>query len=75
MIGKGKEQSVIPVPTYMFEDDELIELNNRIREVDEEADEPCERAAAAVVAIKAELEWRNASFRLNDDGTIGREGK
>jgi len=75
MIGRDKEQSVIPVPTYMFDDAELIDLNNRIREVDAEAEEPCERAAASCLAIQRELEWRGGSFKIGPDGSISHEPK
>lgn len=73
MIGRDKEQSVIPVPTYALSDDELVDIANTLREVDEERDDdspPGEREVACLKAIKAELEWRGSSFRLNDDGSI-----
>lgn len=78
MIGRHKEQSVIPVPTWALNDEDLVKLADTLREVDSEAepdDPPDARSVACMKAIKAELEYRGSTFRLNDDGSISREPK
>lgn len=73
----GTSTSIIPVPTYLLDDDQLIDLNNRLKSMDDdralEGDPPCPRSSACCAAITAELKWRNGNFRLNPDGTISRD--
>lgn len=75
MIGRDKERSVIPVPTWALDDDDLFKLADTLREVDSEAepdDPPDGRSVECLRAIKDELAYRGSPFRLNDDGTISR---
>ena len=58
------EPAIIPLPSYLLDTGELEDMLARLVEIDAEADEPCERAAAAVVAIHRELAKRGRPVTL-----------
>jgi hypothetical protein len=64
---------IIPVPSYLLDDAQLIEIHDRLQEMDQDQDFPASndgRPAACIAAIRQELQYRNGTFTLNSDGTI-----
>lgn len=59
---------IIPVPTYLFNDDELLDIIARLEEIDSEIEsadiEPAMRASHCIAAIRRELAKRGRPISL-----------
>jgi len=58
--------AIIPVPSYLLEDEELLAMHNKLQEMDSEAEQPDARAAECIAAIRIELTKRGKPISLND---------
>jgi hypothetical protein len=66
--------ATIPIPTWLLSEAELKDLHGRLLATQADAladgDQPDERFAPALQAIKAELRYRGSIFELAADGSI-----
>jgi hypothetical protein len=61
------QPAVIPVPSYLFDDDQLLDIVSRLNEVDAEvADDSADRSreTACIAAIRTELAKRGRPISL-----------